>query len=81
VRATRLAFWSSTPYASVDRLEGTPAYLPPEILRKQMRVPGFAADAWALGCVAFFCLHGRPRYFGDTDQVACGSDQQLHSHF
>jgi serine/threonine protein kinase len=69
------------PSAAANRLEGTPAYLPPEILRKQMRVPGFAADAWALGCVAFFCLHGRPRYFGDTDQVARWSNQQLQIPF
>ena len=51
------------------RLEGTPAYLPPEILTKRVRLPGFAADAWALGCVTYFCLHGRPKFFGDNDQV------------
>ena len=51
------------------RLEGTPAYLPPEILTKRVRLPGFAADAWALGCVAYFCLHGRPKFFGDNEQV------------
>lgn len=43
--------------------------MPPEILTKRVRLPGFAADAWALGCVAYFCLHGRPKFFGDNDQV------------
>jgi serine/threonine protein kinase len=55
--------------ADADRLEGTPAYLPPEVLRQRVRYPGYAADAWALGCLAYFCLHGRPKYFGDTEQV------------
>ena len=50
-------------------MEGTPAYLPPEFLTKRVRLPGFAADAWALGCVTYFCLYGRPKFFGDSDQV------------
>ena len=28
-----------------------------------------AADAWALGCLLYFCLHGRPLHYGDTEQV------------
>jgi serine/threonine protein kinase len=39
------------------------------VLRKTVRLPGYAADSWALGCLAYFCLHGRPKFYGDTDQV------------
>lgn len=56
-------------YSTSSRLEGTPAYLPPEVLRQQVAQPGIAADAWALGCLAYFCLQGRPKYYGDNDQV------------
>ena len=27
------------------------------------------SDAWALGCLASFCLHGRPHYMGTADEV------------
>ena len=27
------------------------------------------SDAWALGCLASFCLHGRPLYLGTADEV------------
>ena len=27
------------------------------------------SDAWALGCLASFCLHGRPLYMGTADEV------------
>ena len=46
---------------------GTPGYLPPEIL-SQSAVPGWGCDSWALGCVLYFCLVGRPKYFGTTFQ-------------
>ena len=39
-------------------VEGTTAYLPPEVVMG--RYPSFAADAWALGCVTYQCLTGRP---------------------
>lgn len=52
-----------------DRLEGTPAYLPPEVLQRITRIRDNLRDSWALGCVAHFCLEGRPRYFGSTDEV------------
>lgn len=61
------------------RLEGTPAYLPPEILTSQITGqlshqlhPSHAAwlvDAWSFGCLIYFCLHGRPLYYGDAQQV------------
>lgn len=41
-----------------DRIEGTTAYLPPEVVMGG--VPTLAADAWALGCVIYQCLSGRP---------------------
>jgi serine/threonine protein kinase len=52
------------------RVEGTPAYLPPEVLLSQSACPDPCSDAWALGCVAHFCLHGRPLFFGPRDNVA-----------
>jgi serine/threonine protein kinase len=51
------------------RVEGTPAYLPPEVLRGRASLLNTNADAWALGCVAHFCLQGRPLYFGDKEEV------------
>lgn len=40
------------------RIEGTIAYLPPEVVMGAF--PTIAADAWALGCVTYQCLSGRP---------------------
>ena len=54
------------------RLEGTPAYMPPELLRGRGDGSGQGAghsDAWALGCVASFCLRGRPLYLGSAKEV------------
>ena len=39
------------------RVEGTTAYLPPEVVVGAF--PTSAADAWALGCVMYQCLSGR----------------------
>lgn len=49
------------------RIEGTTAYLPPEVV-----IGGFpttAADIWALGCVMFQCISGRPPILENTDQL------------
>lgn len=49
------------------RIEGTTAYLPPEVV-----IGGFpttAADVWALGCVLFQCMSGRPPMLEDTDDL------------
>jgi serine/threonine protein kinase len=46
------------------RIEGTTAYLPPEVVMGA--IPTVAADSWALGCVMFQCLSGRPPLL-DTD--------------
>lgn len=40
------------------RVEGTTAYLPPEVVMGG--IPTAAADSWALGCVIYQCLSGRP---------------------
>ncbi|CAB1107395.1 unnamed protein product [Ectocarpus sp. CCAP 1310/34] len=50
-----------------SRAEGTAAYMPPEVARGSS--PGFGADAWALGCVTFLCLSGRPPIFAETDEI------------
>lgn len=49
------------------RAEGTAAYMPPEVARGA--APGFGTDAWALGCVTFLCLAGRPPIFAETDEA------------
>lgn len=41
-----------------QRIEGTTSYLPPEVVMGAR--PSFAADTWALGCVMYQCLSGRP---------------------
>lgn len=50
-----------------SRAEGTAAYLPPEVARGGVLT--FGADAWALGCVTFLCLAGRPPIFAETDEA------------
>lgn len=47
--------------------EGTAAYLPPEVINGS--APNFGADAWALGCVAYFCVAGRPPIFAETNEA------------
>ena len=49
------------------RIEGTTAYLPPEVVLGA--VPTRKADVWALGCVMFQCLAGRPPILEDTDDL------------
>jgi len=57
-------------------VEGTPAYLPPEVLSGSIHQSeaatqgeGSASDAWALGCLLLFLLDGKPPFYGDKDQV------------
>lgn len=60
-------------------IEGTPGYLPPEVLQ-QGNHPNQMSDAWAFGCTVEFCIEGRPPFFGHTEQVLhqiarrCGVD-------
>ena len=48
-----------------DRLEGTAAYMAPELARGGR--PNPASDAWALGCLVYFMLAGRPPMWADSD--------------
>ena len=49
------------------RIEGTTAYLPPEVVLGGF--PTTAADIWALGCVMFQCISGRPPILENTDHL------------
>lgn len=48
------------------RIEGTFAYLPPEVVRDGA-VPDALSDSWALGCLLFQLLMGRPPVFTEHD--------------
>lgn len=60
------------------RVEGTPAYLPPEVLYRGSR-PDQLSDSWALGCLAMFILDGRPAFFGDKENVLLQHEMWLES--
>ena len=49
------------------RIEGTTAYLPPEVVMGAIPTP--SADSWALGCVMFQCLPGRPPLLATDDDA------------
>lgn len=59
------------------RAEGTAAYMSPEVARGG--APGPGADAWALGCVAFLCLAGRPPIFAETVEITLARVVQFSS--
>ena len=42
----------------LEKVEGTTAYLPPEVVLGE--IPTKEADCWAFGCVLYQCLTGRP---------------------
>jgi serine/threonine protein kinase len=50
-----------------ERIEGTTAYLPPEVAAGA--IPTAAADSWALGCVLYQCISGRPPLLEETDEM------------
>lgn len=50
-----------------SRIEGTTAYLPPEVVMGAR--PTLAADTWALGCVTYQCLSGRPPFLEADDEA------------
>lgn len=47
------------------RIEGTTAYLPPEVILGAY--PSFSTDSWALGCVFYQCLAGKPPLLGENE--------------
>lgn len=47
------------------RVEGTMIYLPPEVVKGG--VPTLASDAWALGCLLYQLLTGRPPVWADSE--------------
>ena len=53
------------------RLVGTLAYLSPERIRASEKISG-ASDVYALGCVAFEALAGRPPYIGNMFEIGMG---------
>jgi serine/threonine protein kinase len=58
------------------RIEGTTAYLPPEVVIGGL--PTRAADIWALGCVLFQCISGRPPILEDTDDQTAQKIVSFH---
>ena len=54
---------------NIDRVEGTAAYLAPEVA-KGISPPTYLSDAWALGCLLYNCMAGRPPVVADTDTEA-----------
>lgn len=49
-----------------ERIEGTLAYMPPEVIQDG-QIPDTLADSWALGCLLFQCVVGRPPVFTELD--------------
>jgi len=46
---------------------GTEEYIPPEVIKKQIRLYSSAMDIWSLGILFYECLHGHTP-FGDNDK-------------
>lgn len=51
-----------------DRIEGTKAYLSPEIIKNNSKALTFSDDIWALGCVFFQTMTGRIPRNDDIDE-------------
>lgn len=47
------------------RAEGTAAYLAPELVRDGT-MPDTASDCWAVGCLLYQCLAGKPPFWAET---------------
>ncbi|KAK1739503.1 3-phosphoinositide-dependent protein kinase [Skeletonema marinoi] len=66
----------AAPKKTEQKTEGTTAYLPPEVVIGGL--PTYAADIWALGCVLFQCLSGRPPILEDTDHLTAQRIVSFH---
>jgi len=49
-----------------DRVEGTTMYLPPEVVKGA--VPTYGADAWALGCLTYQLITGKPPIWVESER-------------
>lgn len=61
-----------------DRIEGTISCLPPEVVMGA--VPTTHADSWALGCLMYQCLSGRPPFIEPDDEATRRTIVSFHSH-
>lgn len=50
----------------VEGVEGTPAYMAPELCRGELNVRGDRVDVWALGVTLFQLMYGRLPFAGDS---------------
>ena len=50
----------------VEGVEGTPAYMSPELCRGDKSVSGDAVDAWALGVTLYQLMYGKLPFIGET---------------
>lgn len=48
---------------------GSADYVAPEVLRKSQRAFGFALDLWALGCIIYQMLSGRPPFRAPSEYL------------
>ena len=60
-------------YTRTGETLGTPAYMSPEQARGDLAQLTPATDTWALGCVLYEMLGGRPAFSGDSAAAVIGA--------